>query len=437
MNGSSRLDRRYWLLSANAGMASYLDAAILVSTGIALPLWTQSIGLSTWWTGAVSTMLTLAVAVGSFFGGRLSDLFGRVTVFNLDILFVVVGALMAAFATNQGVLLCALTICGLASGADLPTSLAVISERVPKDAQGRIVSSTELFWIGGIIVSQGIGLFVSGMGPKGVTALFGFIALVALITWLVRVCSKSFKRVEDELYQENAMVQTNQDQPSSSDAYPLSGLMHKSRYLVPMLLLTLYYLMWNLPANTWGSFQTYYMVEIGGRSQAFATACGLVANVLTLIATYCVFMKLADTKYRYTVMFLGVSCGIVAFVVSAFAGGQWLVFTICYFVFSATNCLHGESVYKIWSQQFFPPNARATSTGFTYAIVRLFTAVFGFATPTIMAFSPTLLLWLLVLFLLLSLVSALATLRFIRAYHIPDPVLNRGEEGSKLRMDQS
>lgn len=422
---SSRLDRRYWLLSTNAGMASYLDAAILVSTGIALPLWTQSIGLSTWWTGAVSTMLTLAVAVGSFFGGRLSDIFGRVSVFNLDILFVVVGALMAAFAPNQTVLICALIICGLASGANLPTSLAVISERVSKDVQGRIVSSTELFWIGGIIVSQAIGLGVSGMGSGGIIVLFGFIALVALVTWLVRVASKSFKRVENDLYHENSAIQAKQTGRSASGAYPLPELVHKSRYLIPMLLLTFYYLMWNLPANTWGSFQTYYMVEIGGKSQAFATACGLIANILTLIATYCVFMKLADTKYRYTVLFFGVTCGIAAFVVSAFAGGQWLVFTICYFVFSATNCLHGESVYKIWSQQFFPSNARATATGFTYATVRFFTALFGFVTPTIMAFSPTLLLWLLVLFLVLSLITALVTLKFIQTYRIPDPVLNQ------------
>lgn len=424
MATSAKLDRRYWLLSVNAGMASYLDAAILVSTGVALPLWTQSLHLSTWWSGAVSTILTLAVAVGSFFGGRLSDVFGRVSVFNIDILFVVMGALMAGFAPNTGVLVAALIVCGLASGADLPTSLAVISERVPREVQGRIVSSTELFWIAGIILSQGIGLAVSGIGVTGVKVLFGFIAFAAFVTWLIRVASPSFKKIEDDLYEEFSGQQTDSEEGAANSAYPVRKLLSNKRYLIPMVLLTIFYVMWNLPANTWGSFQTYYMVEIGGRSQAFATACGLIANVLTLLATYLIFMRLADTKHRYQVMFTGVICGILAFVVSAIAGGQWMVFTVCYFVFSATNCLHGESIYKIWSQQLYPANARASATGFTYALVRFITAIFGFITPTIMAFSPTLLLWLLVAFLVLSMLTGVATLRFIKRYDIEDPVVN-------------
>lgn len=421
---AERMDPRYWKLTCNAGMASYLDAAILVSAGVALPLWVDHLALDTWWTGSASTVLTVAVAIGSFFGGRLSDVFGRVTVFNLDILFVVVGAALTAFAPNLPVLLGGLVVAGLASGADLPTSLAVISERVPERFQGKVISVTELFWLAGIILSQGIGFLVSGMGVAGATIMFMVIAAAALITWLVRVCSPGFKRAEEELYTLNAAESGAGRSSDVEKAYPLGKLFGNPRYVIPLVLLAVFYLMWNLPANTWGSFQTYFMVEAGGRSQAFATACGFLANVFAAVVTYTVFVRFADTKHRYLVMFIGLGCGILSFCVSAFAGAQWMVFTVCYFLFSMTNTLHGEPIYKIWSQQLFPANARATATGFTYSVVRLFTAAFGLITPTLMAYSPTLLLWLLVAFLGLCAVAACLVLGFIKTHHVQDPLLN-------------
>ncbi len=422
---TEHMDPRYWRLACNAGMASYLDAAILVSAGVSLPLWVSNLSLDAWWTGAASTVLTVAVAIGSFFGGRLSDVFGRVTVFNLDILFVVAGAALVAFAPNLQILLIGLMVAGLASGADLPTSLAVISERIPERFQGKVISATELFWLAGIILSQGIGFLVSGKGAVGATIMFMVIAIAALATWLVRVCSPKFKRIEEELLALNgAQNSASHSEGEGEKAYPLAKMFGNPRYVIPLVLLSLFYLMWNLPANTWGSFQTYFMVEIGGRSQTFATACGFLANILAAIVTYTVFVRFADTKYRYLVMFIGLGCGILSFCVSAFAGAQWLVFTVCYFLFSMTNTLHGEPIYKIWSQQLFPANARATVTGFTYSVVRLFTAIFGLITPALMNYSPTLLLWLLVAFLVLCAVAACLVLRFIKVHRVQDPMLN-------------
>lgn len=87
-----KLSRDNILLIVVAGLASYMDAALLVSLGVALPIWANSFHLNSWLVGVVSTLLTVAVALGSLAGGWLSDRFGRVRVFNLDILFVGIGA---------------------------------------------------------------------------------------------------------------------------------------------------------------------------------------------------------------------------------------------------------------------------------------------------------------------------------------------------------
>ena len=85
-----KMDKKTLSLVVVAGTASYLDSSLLVSLGVALPIWTKLMHLTPLVTGFISTLLTLMVALGSVTGGWLSDRFGRVRVFNLDIFFVAI-----------------------------------------------------------------------------------------------------------------------------------------------------------------------------------------------------------------------------------------------------------------------------------------------------------------------------------------------------------
>ena len=78
-----KMDRKTLSLVLVAGTASYLDSSLLVSLGVALPIWTKILHLSPLVSGFISTLLTLMVALGAVVGGWLSDKFGRVRVFNL------------------------------------------------------------------------------------------------------------------------------------------------------------------------------------------------------------------------------------------------------------------------------------------------------------------------------------------------------------------
>ncbi|MFD1486057.1 MFS transporter [Lacticaseibacillus baoqingensis] len=379
------------LLIVVAGVASYLDAALLVSLGVALPLWTKAMQLNSWEVGLISTLLTLSVAAGSFVGGWLSDRWGRVTVFNFDIFFVAVGALIIGLASSFYVLLVGTIIAGLASGADLPTSLAVISERMSKETYGRAISSTQIFWTMGILLSQFIG-FLTATNAHSTLFLFGWIALVALINWCVRVFSKQIKGIEAHVVPDTDAV-TEVD--GTSKKHSLKELLSQGHFILPLVLLTVFYLFWNLPANTWGSFVNYFLVTVDGRSQAYSTIIALVANLVCL-AFNLVYVRLADTKYRYPVMYLGIAIAFVSFVMAGIFSEKWQVFTIAYIFYSGSTVLCGEALYKIWNQTFYPVSARATMTGFSYGIVRALTAVFSLVTPTLMAYSPKLLLWVLV-----------------------------------------
>ena len=266
-----------------AGIASYLDAAILVSCGVALPLWTAHFDFSTWLSGAVNTALTVAVAIGATFGGAISDKFGRVVVFNIDILLVAIGTAMVAFTNNVTVLFVGLMLAGVASGADLPTSLAVISERMDKANYGKAISSTQLYWTVGIILSQFIGFLTAGMKDiQPVRYLFGFIAVAAFLNWLVRIGSKKFREIETGLAEE---VQTEEGTEKVAEEKPkLAQLLSQKRVLIPLILLTAYYVFWNLPANSFGMFLNYFLVTVDKQAAATATVVAMIGNILGFVA---------------------------------------------------------------------------------------------------------------------------------------------------------
>ncbi|MBM7656292.1 MFS transporter [Neobacillus cucumis] len=406
-------------MASVAGIASYLDAALLVSAGIALAIWSDHFGINPWWTGVISTSLTLSVAIGALVGGRLSDKFGRVRVFNIDILLVAIGSILIAFFNNMVMLLVGLVIAGLASGADLPTSLAVITERVSPERHGKVITVTEMFWILGILLSQALGFVTSEMGMMGTRVLFIWIAVIALLNWGVRAFSPKFHQIEHELYEQNA--HKNMD-AQATQKVSVKAIFASKKYYVPLISVTGFYLFWNIPANTWGSFVNYFLVTINGRSQSYSTALGFFANLAAIAVLFFIYMRLADTKYRYFMMHTGIFLCILSFVVSGIFGGtSWIIFSAAYFIYSACNNLHGESVYKIWTQSFYPPDMRASVTGVSIAIVRILTAICSVFTPMIMNYSPDLLMWLLVASLLICWAFAGSTIKLVKKYNISDP----------------
>lgn len=389
MDGTDKkvgLTRDNIMLIIVAGLASYMDAALLVSLGVALPIWTKSLGLNSWMVGFVSTLLTIAVAFGSFLGGKLSDLFGRSRVFNIDIFFVAVGSATIALANNLPFLLAGVLIAGLASGADLPTSLAVISERMSKQAYGRAIAATQIFWTIGILLSQFIGFVTAGMGSGSTMILFGWIALVAFLNWLVRMFSPRFRALEA------APVVEHEAEAVDNKQYSLKEIFQNKQFVSSLLLLTVFYLFWNLPANTWGSFVNYFLVTVDQRSQAFSTLVALIANLVCLACNF-FYVRVADSKFRYPLMYGGIAVAFLSFLLAGIFSSNWQIFTVAYVFYSGSTVFCGEALYKIWTQSIYPVNVRATMTGFSYGLVRAVTALFSLITPTLMGYSAKALLW--------------------------------------------
>jgi MFS transporter, SP family, inositol transporter len=195
-----------------------------------------------------------------------------------------------------------------------------------------------MFWLGEILLSQALGFMTSTMGMMGTRVLFIWIAVIAFLNWVVRVYSRKFRQVEQELFEQNARSNKNSE---LAQTVSLKVVFTSKKYLMPLISVTGFYLFWNIPANTWGSFVNYFLVTINERSQTYSTALGFFANLAAVAVLYFIYMNFADTKHRYTMMHMGLLLCILSFVVSGIFGGtSWIIFFVAYFIYSACNNLH-------------------------------------------------------------------------------------------------
>ncbi|GGT99932.1 MFS transporter [Streptomyces coeruleorubidus] len=380
MAGTRPIPKPLWKAAALSGMASYLDAGLIVSISVNLAIYRDSYDMGVWMAGAISAIVTGCIAVGSLVGGRLADLFGRRRVYNWDIFCFALGAIVITLAPDDITLLTGVLIAGLAAGADLPTSLAVVSDAAPSWARGRLVAFTQVMWMLGIAVAIFLGFVLSTTGMTGARLITGQLAVAALVTWALR----SRLKLSDE-----------QDTEEKTAAAPPGSALKNIRTraaLLPMTATFVFYVTWGLGANTFGQFGTYLLVTVSDASQSLATGINLAFIPIGVLLTFA-FVRVADTPWRDRLFHVAAVVQILAFVIASLTAGALVGMLVFFVLYQLSNPFAGEANYKVWSQLTLPADTRGTTQGLTYALARGVFAVAAFFTPALADYSPAVLLW--------------------------------------------
>ncbi|MFF0006205.1 MFS transporter [Streptomyces tibetensis] len=379
MAGTRPIPRPLWKAAALSGMASYLDAGLIVSISVNLAVYRDSYGMGVWMAGAISAIVTGCIAVGSLVGGRLADLFGRRRVYNWDIFCFAIGALVITFAPDDITLLAGVLVAGLAAGADLPTSLAVVSDAAPSWARGRLVAFTQVMWMLGITVAIFLGFALSTTGMTGARLITGQLALAALVTWAMRSRLKP------------ADAPSETDTGTVAESISLKGVWTRAAML-PMAATFVFYVTWGLGANTFGQFGTYLLVTVSDASQSLATGINLAFIPIGVLLTFA-FVRVADSPWRDRLFHVAAVVQILAFVIASLTAGALAGMLVFFVLYQLSNPFAGEANYKVWSQLTLPADTRGTTQGLTYALSRGVFAVAAFFTPALADHSPSVLLW--------------------------------------------
>ncbi|MDQ0679665.1 inositol transporter-like SP family MFS transporter [Arthrobacter pascens] len=377
--------RKAWWIASVAGMASYLDAGAIVTTGIALVLFQEPFGITPGQIGQLSALLTVMIAVGALIGGRLGDKYGRRRVFSVTMVLFALGALLLTLAPGVGILYLGVILIGFAAGADLPVSIAMIAESAPGGKQGKMVAFSHVLWMAGVLVVQLLAIFVGGMGVTGARILYGHLFVLAVVVLILR----AFLPESPAWAREQAAVVAG-----TVDRVALRGLF-SARYLGPLVGTGLFYALANIAANTGGQFGTYLYVNVAGASVSTAATIGFIAFTASFLATFAL-MRVVDTRYRMPVFIVCSVVCVVALAIPLVLGVAVPTLVAYGVLYGIAGIICGEPMYKVWSQELFPTQYRSSAQGITIAFTRVVAAVAALFTPAIIEYGPEVLFYFLI-----------------------------------------
>ena len=376
---SATVTRQQWRWSALAGMASYLDAGSIVALGVGMVNFEKAFSLSKGEVGTLAAIGPNAIgcAIGAIIGGWLGDKLGRKRIYQYDLIVYAIGILLAAFAMNREMLFLGTVIVGLAVGADVPTSLALVGEFAPAKARGKLLGFTQISWcLGPVVVFVLAALFGTFLSPEnqllGTRIVLLHLFVVAVVTWALRQ-----GLTESVVWKEAAA--------STTAVRQNIGALFTGRNLRALVWTATIYLFWNLAAGTAGLFNPYIIetLKAGGPVSSVLLSCS--GFLIAMLVTVFVFMRHSDGSYKTRRLMWGIGALVQ---VAAYGMLLFLPFSIPVvlaniLLFSAGGALAGEAFYKVFSQELFPTLLRSTAQGITFGVARVILGVWSFFVPVL------------------------------------------------------
>lgn len=367
-----------WWVGTVAGMASFVDGAALNGVGFALVILQQTIGLTPGQIGVLTSALTFGVAVGALVGGRLGDRFGRRRVFVVTMVFIALGASVSIFATAFLLLLLGLGVLGVAIGADIPVSLATISEAATDQNRGKILVMSNLLAGVGIGAVVLVATLTGGTGIFAAQAIFGLIAVVAVIVLALRLTipeSTSWRAARLEQTQGVHTVRADRSKLRDLITPPLR---------FPFLILVGFFTLVSIPITVFGSYAAYIGANFTGTPVSEFSVFVLFLVPLAIIVQV-IFMRAVDTRFRLTFFILGGILYVAAYLVPVVFGMNLTTLVTTVLVSGMGTVFCGEPIFRVWVNEAFPTMLRSTGQGVIFAIARLVPALLLAPVPVLLA----------------------------------------------------
>ncbi|GAA1503849.1 inositol transporter-like SP family MFS transporter [Agromyces terreus] len=382
--GSTRPERVDWKRVILACMADYLDAGAIVAASAGLVFWTAAFGFSPTVLGLLAALGVNAgsYAVGALVGGYLGDKVGRKRVYQYDLLLYVLGALLVAFAPEGWVIFVGLIILGLAVGADVPTSWALIGEIAPAKKRGSLMGMTSIFWSLGPVVVLLLALALADLGLLGIRIVFAHLALVALITWILRR-----KLKESEMW----VAARAKSQMSAAQLRMLF-----KNYGGRLFFVFLVHSLGAIALGTFGFFLPFILSTVGAQGQAASVGFNALYFGLTGIGVAVLFMPMVDRVNRRWLYGIAGLFTALALLMMIFLplDNPWVVLTFVV-VFALSASCGQEQLYRVWCQELFPTMVRSTAQGVIIFGQKVALAVWSLFVPLIIAVSFDAFAWVL------------------------------------------
>ena len=378
--------RQAWRVAVLAGMASYLDAGCIVTSGGALVLYRERFELGAGTIGVLSALLTFLFAIGALVGGRLGDRFGRRRVFTVTMVGLAVGIAILGGAVNVPMLYAGTVIVGFSIGADLPVSMAMINEEAPPGAKARLVAFSHVLWMAAIGAVFTVQALVGGLGATGARLMWLHLLVVAVVVLVLRSGMPESK----EWTAARARAEKGDLQDVEGHRLDAGKEILRRPFVLPLVALGLFYGVVNLSANTGGQFATLLYTELAGVSVSTAGVLSLVVLGISFLSALA-FMRIIERPNRMVFFLVGGILYIVAQALPLVFGVSTATLVLWQALGGIGGAFAGEPMWKIWSQELFPTLLRSSAQGATTFFTRVLAAVVALWTPLLIEVGPSML----------------------------------------------
>ena len=184
----AELGSEHWKIWSLSAMGVFLDGFDLFIIGVALPLIVKDMKPSPGMEGMIGAAAVLGAMIGAFFGGKLTDRFGRKAIYIVDLAFFIIFSLLTAFAWNPLSLVVLRFLLGIGVGADYPICASYVSEFMPARMRGRMLIGAFSFQALGMLAAALTGLVILKFYPHLIAWrwMLGIGAVPALLVMVLR-----------------------------------------------------------------------------------------------------------------------------------------------------------------------------------------------------------------------------------------------------------
>lgn len=385
-----RLRGTHWRWTVLAALGDYLDAGSIVAGGASLLLWIHLYHLDTSLVGVIAAFSSngISTAVGAFVGGRLGDLYGRKFIYTWDLLIYSLGALLVIISFNAALVIIGYMVLGLAVGADIPTSWSLIAEFSPRRERGKLMGFTNIFWYVGPIVILLLSLAFSHLGIVGVRLVFGSLLVVALGTWVLR---RSLVESPRWALQHGRADEVGEAARQLGLTAPVAETARRDSHWRRMFtkegwkrlaFITPIYVLWGIPAGTYGFFLPYIFKTAGATTAAGGDLLEILWFASAIVAVLVVFMPLNDRIDRRLLYAVSAAfCAAAFYLLAVYPITDPTVAILNVLLFGFGQGIGLWPLQRVWSVELFPTEIRNTAQGALWGVMRLVLGLWSLYLP--------------------------------------------------------
>ncbi|KAA8922174.1 MFS transporter [Thermoplasma sp.] len=406
-----------WTLIASLG--DFLDAGMFAGTGITLSAILAYLHItSTLLAGFPALVTLLCTAFGALIFGPLGDRYGRKFIYQVDMIIYAVAAILLAFSFNFIWAMVFYALIGISVGADVPTSWSLISEFAPKAGRGKLMTYTNIMWYVGVLVELAIAIAIYNTGITLFRTIWIMLGVIAIVAWALRRKLTESPRFDvlkgryEDLHSATKVLGTSQESEVSISKAPKYKEYRYgelfTKYGGPLLFAWFLYLMWGIPASTYGEFFPYIFSSLHLVSTRIVFAFEAIYFGSAIVPGLLIYYFLTDKVGvgRYPLYLTSAAMSAVSFLLLVYKPFLYNVpvLLISFLLFGIGQGLGVWPITRLYSLEHFPTSLRNSGQGFVWFTMRFEGAIFGLFTPLIVKASVTYIGWIAGIFFLLALI---------------------------------